>query len=83
MPRLDQKGSAREAIMDKISRADAPYRPARLISELKGAGLNEQVIRSAMWQLIDRRQLSISPDRKLVRDEPASETGGDIVVSGR
>ena len=68
----NELGDVQEAILGQV-RELHPHRPILLVNALKQRGFSERSIRSAMWDLIDRKQLSLSKDRQLVPSEPANE----------
>lgn len=56
---------AETEIRDFIRSADAPASPLELFAKLRQAGISEYVMRLALWSLIDRDEIAITPDRKL------------------
>ena len=54
-----------QELLATLQEAGGPYAPAKLIDDLKRSGRREDVIRAAMWFLIDRGLIWLTPDRKL------------------
>lgn len=47
------------------------HEPFRLIDGLRGTGYRDQRIRAAIWRLIDRGEVAITPDRRLRLTSPS------------
>jgi hypothetical protein len=54
-----------QELLATLQASGMPYPPAKLIAELKRSGRREDLIRAAMWFLIDRGLIQLTPDRKL------------------
>ena len=58
------QGMERE-VLEALSRLRRPVRASEVIGALRKKGYGEGAIREAIWRLIDRRELGLTPDRKL------------------
>jgi hypothetical protein len=59
-----------DAVMLAVQRHASNISPATLIDLLKAQGFREDVIRVAMWELLDRERLRLTANSRLVA-EPA------------
>lgn len=56
---------AENEIRDFIRESGSPFNPLDLFAKLRKAHFSEYVMRLALWSLIDRDEILITPDRKL------------------
>lgn len=54
-----------QEVLEALSRLKSPVRASEVIGVLREKGCDEGAIREAIWRLIDRRELGLTPDRKL------------------
>lgn len=70
-------------IVEVVRSSAAPYSPIRLIAELRGNGFQEDLIRAAVWFLIDAQRIDFTEDRRLrLPDQPEVEPAIDDVAVG-
>lgn len=60
-----QVEQAEADIRSFVASVDAPANPADLIQQLTQSGLPESVVRIAIWLLIDRHEIELTPDLRL------------------
>lgn len=61
-PKLQQ---AEQMIRDTVTASEREYSPRSLIRSLTEQGLSEDVVRVAVWYLLDRNEISLTIDWKL------------------
>lgn len=54
-----------QGIIETVEQAP-PRAPRAVLDELRAQGFDENLIRAAIWFLVDRRKLDFSPQRELV-----------------
>ena len=60
--RTAEINGAREAILRAMAELGGAQSPVRLISYLVGEGLSEDVVRAALWYLLDQKELALTSD---------------------
>jgi hypothetical protein len=50
------------AVLETLREARYPYAPKDLIERLKDRGYPDDIIRTAIWYLVDRMQVSLTPE---------------------
>ncbi len=60
------------SILCVLSTKLEPLAPADLILELEHAGFHNSDIRAAIWYLLDRHHLKLTPDLRLALRRPAA-----------
>lgn len=55
-----------EGILERVQAADGPYAPKLLRQALRNQGFPDDLIRAAIWFLIDDRRLRFNADRQLL-----------------
>jgi hypothetical protein len=63
--RADELNRVEQAILEELQASSAPMSPYDLVAALKKHNLKEDIIRAAMWYLIDRREIDLTTDRQL------------------
>lgn len=59
---------AEQAVLGTLRGSQDPYTSKDLIERLKARGYHDDVIRAAIWYLIDRMQIHLTADLRLVAD---------------
>ena len=54
-----------ESIVELVQASDRPYRPVDVVRELRQRGFREDLIRAAVWFLVDARRITFTRDRTL------------------
>lgn len=54
-------------VLAELDRSGKPYHPRELIDHLRAQDVSEALARAAIWYLIDRHEVELTPDRLLRR----------------
>jgi len=60
------RASVEQVIVETLRGHERIMSPVTLIDQLVERGLAEDIVRAAMWSLIDQRRIDLMRDRKLV-----------------
>jgi len=55
-----------EGILERVQASDGPYAPKLLLQALRTQGFPDDLIRAAIWFLIDDRRLTFNEERQLL-----------------
>ncbi len=65
-------GSVEQEVLRTLRESETGYSPANLIYSLKQSGLSEDLVRVAVWYLIDRAEVELTDNWVLDLKEPIS-----------
>jgi hypothetical protein len=54
-----------QSIEETVRSANEPYRPSELIAAVRGRGFPEELVRAALWFLIDAQRIQLTSERRL------------------
>jgi DNA-binding transcriptional regulator PaaX len=67
MPQTSQEiDRAQEQILDYLQKHGSAVDPSSVTSEIKGLGIDESLIRAAIWFLLDRHKISLTSNLQLL-----------------
>jgi hypothetical protein len=59
-------GQIESTILATVAASDGPYPPKQLLSTLLAKGFSEDLVRAAIWFLVDANKLDFDRQRRLV-----------------
>jgi hypothetical protein len=66
----DLLAEVEQEILNTLNEAREPYAPKELIDELTRRNFSDEIIRRAIWYLVDRKQIRLTPEFRFAALEP-------------